>query len=81
MTKASGLTETCDPKGRKAHFYEATLIDANFEGADVSGVSFEKAILTRTHFAKALNVEKAKFAGACGNDTEFPPTSQIMLPR
>jgi uncharacterized protein YjbI with pentapeptide repeats len=75
-----GHTATCDPDN-KAHFWEATLIDANFEGVDVSGVNFGRADLTRTNFAKALNVEKAEFAEACGSDTEFPPSSQITLPR
>jgi uncharacterized protein YjbI with pentapeptide repeats len=74
-----GKTASCEPKGGKAHFFEATLIDANFDGVDVGEVSFEGANLTRTHFRKALNVDHAKFGGACGDGTEFPSSVQIRL--
>lgn len=77
-----GLTATCDPNGGKAHFYQATLIDASFDGVDVGGVNFQEAILSGTRFAKALNVDKADFRGACGDDqTEFPELNPIKLPR
>ena len=74
-----GMTGSCEPLGRKAHFYQATLIEADFDGVDVGDVSFEQANLTRTHFQKALNVDKAKFGGACGEGTEFPPSVLIAF--
>jgi uncharacterized protein YjbI with pentapeptide repeats len=74
------MTAFCEPSAQKAYFYQAVLIDADFEGVDVAEVNFGGSNLTRTHFAKALNVDKAKFGGACSDQMDFPPAIKMSLP-
>jgi uncharacterized protein YjbI with pentapeptide repeats len=75
-----GNNAGCDFSGKKAHFYQATLIDAEFDGVDVGGVNFGHANLSGTNFTKALNVETAVFDGACGDDrTKFPASTGIAI--
>jgi uncharacterized protein YjbI with pentapeptide repeats len=77
-----GNTANCDFKGRKAHFYKAKLIDADFSGVDVAEVDFEKANLAKARFLKAINVDKAIFEGACVDEkTELPPLLSNRLER
>jgi uncharacterized protein YjbI with pentapeptide repeats len=66
--------------GKKAHFYQATLIEANFDEVDIADVNFAMTILSKADFSKAINAEKADFDGACGDDkTKFPPSLKISL--
>jgi uncharacterized protein YjbI with pentapeptide repeats len=68
-----GETPNCSFQGKKAHFYQAVLIKADFEGVDVGGVNFGDANLSQAHFSKALHVEKAIFDGACMDaKADFP---------
>jgi uncharacterized protein YjbI with pentapeptide repeats len=70
-----GETPNCGFQGKKAHFYQAVLIKADFEGVDIGGVNFGGANLSQAHFSKALNVEKATFDGACMDaKADFPPS-------
>lgn len=76
-----GDSPDCNFEGHnKAHFYQAVLIDTNFEGVDVGGVNFGYAILSGADFSKALHVETANFEKACGNErTRFPASFAIKL--
>ena len=70
----------CNFTGKKAHFYQATLIEANFDEVDIAGVNFSTTNLSKADFSKAINAEKADFDGACGDDkTKFPPSQKITL--
>jgi uncharacterized protein YjbI with pentapeptide repeats len=62
-----GKTPSCESANGTAYFYQSVRIDADFEGVDVTDVNFEGSNLTRTHLAKALNVEKARYGGACSD--------------
>jgi uncharacterized protein YjbI with pentapeptide repeats len=75
-----GKTPSCESANGTAYFYQSVLIDADFEGVDVTDVNFEGSNLTRTHLAKALNVEKARYGGACSDQADFPPMIKLTLP-
>ncbi|WP_426529494.1 pentapeptide repeat-containing protein [Bradyrhizobium sp. McL0615] len=77
-----GNTASCDFKGKKAHFYKAKLIDADFSGVDVAEVNFEKTNLAKARFLKAINVDRAIFTGACVDEkTELSPSISNKLER
>jgi uncharacterized protein YjbI with pentapeptide repeats len=75
-----GGSPECNFRGKKAHFYQATLIEANFDEVDLADVNFAMTTLPKADFSKAINVEKASFDGACGDDkTKFPLSVKITL--
>lgn len=75
-----GESPECHFMGRKAHFYQATLTDANFDGVDIADVNFAMTTLSNADFSGAINTEKANFDGACGDDnTRFPRSLKIAL--
>jgi len=68
-----GNTANCDLKGKKAHFYKARLIEADFSGVDVAEVNFAQTKLAKARFMNAINVDRANFEGACIDEkTELP---------
>jgi uncharacterized protein YjbI with pentapeptide repeats len=70
-----GETPNCSFQGKKAHFYQAVLIKADFEGVDIGGVDFGEANLSDADFSKALNVDKAIFDKACADPKAHFPAS------
>jgi uncharacterized protein YjbI with pentapeptide repeats len=75
-----GGSSDCNFMGKKAHFYQATLTEANFDNVDIGDVNFAMTKLSNADFSKAINVEKANFDRACGDDTtKFPPSIKINL--
>jgi uncharacterized protein YjbI with pentapeptide repeats len=75
-----GETPNCSFQGKKAHFYQAVLIKADFDGVDIGGVNFGGANLSQANFSKALNVEKATFDDACMDaNAAFPPSFQAKF--
>lgn len=59
------------PEHHKAHFLEATLLDAVFNDADISGVSFHGAKLSGADFRSAKNANPESFVEAC-HDLDRP---------
>jgi uncharacterized protein YjbI with pentapeptide repeats len=77
-----GNTTQCDFGGKKAHFYKAILIEADFSGVDIAEVNFKEANLSKAVFSKAINVDRALFDGACVDDeTQLLPSISNKLKR
>lgn len=75
-----GGRSECNFKEKRAHFYQATLIEADFDDVDIADVNFAMTRLSKADFSKAINADKANFDGACGDDkTKFPPLLKITL--
>lgn len=74
-----------------ANFDNATLVDTQFIGANLSGAHFKNADLTDTNFKGAnlsrvdfrgaKNVDRANFSGACADMAPlFDATVQVIIP-
>jgi uncharacterized protein YjbI with pentapeptide repeats len=73
--KLGGTTDCAGE--RKAHFFESTLIEADFLEVDVGGVNFDCTDLSGAKFEKALNVDKASFKKVCKDErTTFPAKAE-----